>query len=323
MFNNDRGDYIEPTAQSYEDIEPITNDNDKKLQAEIQGNINYDEAGDRTLNINSRTWSGMQSGVVQNTPSTQSSSWLENIPSQYKEQATRWASQQGVIKITPIEQRQKFTYSTVAYIAEHQEQPKTQIFPIVDVQVTPHQINWEFYDTTEGRVGVSNAVEKHMSVEFDVYLSELVAMYWTFGGDNEYKYGLPTENNIKKRWWEAVQNNDYLNFEEDIESSREFIDFRNNFLQQHNGWICRFASHTFGVFQGVINDVQYNIGGGESFAKWHIKIEEAIFTNAYSPDGQKPSGTDDSKNKQNSQSTQNQTDSGDAPTEEEIPDTTG
>lgn len=323
---NDAGDYVETTATNYKDVQPISNDNDTKLQSEVSGNSTGNEAGDRALNIDSKTWGGMSSGAIApGHKSTQSSSWLENIPTAYREQANRWASQQGVIKVTPIEQRQKFTYSTVAYIADHQEEPKAQIFPITDVQVTPHQINWEFYDTTEGRVGISNAVEKHMSVEFDVYLSDLVAMYWTFGGDNEYSYGLPTEKNTKQRWWNAVENNTYLNFEDNIESTRMFTDFRNNFMQQHNGWVCRFASHTFGVFQGVINDVQYSIGAGESFAKWHIKIEEAIFTEAYSTDGTKPQSQDDSKDdsKNKNQSLSSQTDSGDAPTEEETPDTTG
>ena len=69
-----------------------------------------------------------------------------------------------MVKIIPVAQKQKFTYSTVAYIATKQEEPKTQVFPISDVSVIPHQITFDFYDTTEGRVGVANAVEKHMQV---------------------------------------------------------------------------------------------------------------------------------------------------------------
>lgn len=293
-MSNSEGTY--PTAQassSAEDVEPVSNSNDEELQNEVEGNTSG-EAGDRELNIDSTTWDGMESGAV-SYKSTQNPNWLETIPEQYRSAASKWADQKGVIKITPIEQRQKFTYATVAYIADKQEEPKTQIFPIVDVQDKPHQIKWDFYSSTEGRIGVSNAVEEHMSVEFDVYLSELIAMYWAFGGNDEYNYGLSTYEGMKKRWWDSVENGTYLDFEEDIESTKAFIDFRNTFLQQHSGWVCRFASHTFGVFQGVINDVSYNIGAGESFAKWHVVIEEAVFLNdAYSTTGQKPEATETS-----------------------------
>ena len=67
------------------------------------------------------------------------------------------------------------------------------------------------------------------------------------------------------------------------------MEFRSTFLQQHSGWVCRFTSHVFGVFQGVITDVSFDIQSGESFAKWHVKLEEAIFLEAYSTKGQKPS----------------------------------
>lgn len=288
---NSHGDdiYVEENQNNQYSGEPVTNDNDEELQQELKGNSSYDEAGDREIDINSSSWGGMQSGAVNDYESTQSSNWISTVPSKYRQQAITWASQKGMVKITPIKQKQKFTYTTIPYIAEHQEEPKAQIFPITDLQVIPHQITWDFYDTTEGRVGVSNAVEKHMVCEFDVYLTDLVASYWAFGDNDEYNYGIPSIPNLKKRWWNAVENNTYLNFEGDIESTKEFIDFRNNFLQQHSGWVCRFASHAFGVFYGVINDVSYNIGGGESFAKWHIKIEEAIFMEGmYSAEGKKP-----------------------------------
>ena len=78
----------------------------------------------------------MESGAIDpGHTSTQSSDWLSTIPSQYQSVAAKWAEQRGVIKITPVEQRQKFTYATIAYIADHQEEPKTQIFPIVDTPI--------------------------------------------------------------------------------------------------------------------------------------------------------------------------------------------
>lgn len=304
---NSQGTYSGATPSSSTDGEPVSNANDEELRAEVQGEASYDEAGDNEIH-DSETWGGMKSGAVQ-YKSTQNPKWMETIPAQYKSSAAKWASQRGVVKITPIEQRQKFTYSTVSYIASLQAEPKTQIFPVVDVQTSPHQIQWDYYDSSEGRVGVSNAKEMHMTVEFDVYLSELIAMYWAFGENDEYKYGMDTFLGTKKRWWNAVENDTYLNFEEDIEATKGFIDFRNSFLQQHNGWVCRFASHTFGVFQGVIDNVSYSIGGGESFAKWHVKLAEAVFL-YYSDTGQKQDATETSNG--------STTGSGDATTSEDV-----
>ncbi len=310
-MGNAKGNYtvVSPSEQS--EVEPVTNANDEELQQEMQGNPQYDEAGDRELNLDSSTWDGMKSGAIEpGYKSTQSQNWLETIPTAYRKKAAEWSSQRGVIKVTPIEQRQKFTYSTVAYIADKREEPKTQIFPMVDVNNDPHQITWDFYESTEGRVGVSNAVEKYQQCTFDVYLTELLATYWAFGEDGKYDYALPTYPNMKRRWWQAVENGTYLDFEADIEATKEFIDFRNTFLQQHLGWVCRFSSHTFGVFQGVISSVKYTIGAGESFAKWTIEIKEAVFLqDAYSTEGKKPEITT---------SDGNQTGSGDATNAEDI-----
>ena len=71
--------------------------------------------------------------------------------------------------------------------------------------------------------------------------------------------------------------------------------------------LCNFFSHTFGFFQGVITDVSYSINSGESFAKWHIKLEEAIFTENYSKSGQKPQAESktDSSSQENSEDAAN------------------
>ena len=44
----------------------------------------------------------------------------------------------------------------------------------------------------------------------------------------------------------------------------------------------------FGTFNGVFTEVKYDVSSGEQFAKWHIKVEEALFTTDTSPDGKKP-----------------------------------
>ena len=270
----------------WQSIEPISVETDEELQSALEGD--GEQQGDRELNLDSGEWTGMEDGAIKYN-STQDKNWLHTIPAEYRELANKWASQQGMIKVVPVQQKQKFTYSTVSYIASKQEEPKVQVFPICDVSVVPHQITFDFYDTTEGRIGVSNAVEKHMQVEFDVYLTDLLAQYWIFGENDEYVLGGTTMSNATKGFWDAVENGTYLDFEGDLEKTTGFSDFRATFLQQHSGWVCKFVSHIFGVFQGVITDVSYQIGSGESFAKWHIKIEEAIFTNnAYSTTGQKP-----------------------------------
>lgn len=276
------------TNYEWESYEPVTVQNDSDLLKALEGE-STDNQNSREIDVNSTTWDGMESGAIKGGyKSTQAANWYSNIPEQYKAIAERWGNQQSMLRIIPIEQRQKYTYSTVAYIANKTEEPKTQTFPICDVNIIPHQITFDFYDTTEGRVGVSNAVEKHMSVECDVYLTDLLAQYWIFGDDNNNVFGMSFFRNKKKEWRNAVENGTYLQFENDLENTPEFADFRNTFLQQHSGWVCKFISHTFGVFQGVITDVSYSINNGETFAKWHLKFEEAIFTNAYSATGQKP-----------------------------------
>ena len=292
--------------EDYKGIEPNTVESDEELQQELNGETTYDP-NNRDLDTNSTVWGGMESGAI-DYESTQDSDWLNTVPNEYKGIASKWADQQGMLKIVPVTQKQKFTYSTVAYIASKQEEPKTQIIPISDVTVVPHQITFDFYDTTEGRIGVSNAVEKHMQVECDVYLTDLLAQFWIFGDDNQYNIGGASMPDVKKQYWESIESNTYLDFEYDLEQTKEFIDFRNTFLQQHSGWVCKFISHVFGVFQGVITDVSYNIGSGESFAKWHIKLEEAVFTSEYQTTGKKPSETSDGS----------QTESGDASSQENV-----
>ena len=296
-------------SAGWQSIEPTTVESDEELQNALDGEETTQN--DNKLNLEGTTWEGMQSGAT-NRQSSQNQNWLDSIPEEYQSVANKWADQQGMIKIIPVQQKQKFTYSTVSYIAEKQEEPKTQVFPISDVSVIPHQITFDFYDTTEGRVGVSNAVEKHMQVEFDVFLTDLLAQYWIFGEDNQYNLGLSFLSNQKQAYWDAVEEGSYLSFENDLEQTKEFADFRATFLQQHSGWVCKFVSHIFGVFQGVITDVNYSVNSGESFAKWHIKLEEAIFTDAYQETGQKPSAESSETSQDSSQEA-----SGDATNQEQ------
>lgn len=287
----------------YSSVEPNTVGDDQELQDSMKGD-DIGNQDDTELDLDSSEWGGMQSGAVENE-STQDSNWFAGIPEEFKDRASAWANQQGMLKITPKLQRQKFTYSTVAYIANNDKEPKVQIFPISDVNVIPHQISFDFFDTTEGRIGVSNAVEKHMAVECDVYLTDLIYEYWNHGADGQNDFSrMDWSDKMKKLFWDAIEgesNKDYnqtLSSYTEIESTKEFADFRNTFLQQHTGWVCMFSSHTFGIFQGVLTDLSYDVASGETFAKWHLKFEEALFIqddegNGYSTTGVKQTASED------------------------------
>lgn len=240
---------------------------------------------------------GMEQGYVENTASAQEleqkalqgeSNWSNNIPSQYKSLANKWSGQQGVMKIIPVQQEQKFTISAVADIAKGLSDPQPQIVPISDVSVVPHQISFDFFDTTEGKFGISNATEKHMQLECDIYVSELVYFWWNHGtnGGTDFK-GLNDMNrlyNYMESLGTDYTSNNVAKFQ-NFEDTTEFIKFRTSFLTQFSGWQCKFISHTFGTFNGVFTEVKYDVSSGEQFAKWHVKIEEAIFTSDTSTDG--------------------------------------
>lgn len=243
---------------------------------------------------------GMKQGYVENTASAQEleqkalqgeSNWNKNVPTQYKSLANKWSGQQGVMKIIPVQQEQKFTISAVADIAKGVSAPQPQIVPISDVSVIPHQISFDFFDTTEGKFGISNATEKHMQLECDIYVSELVYFWWNHGtnGSADFK-GLNYMNQLYN-YMESLGTNYTSNNVakiQNFEDTTEFIKFRTSFLTQFSGWQCKFISHTFGTFNGVFTEVKYDVSSGEQFAKWHVKVEEAIFTSDTATDGKKP-----------------------------------
>lgn len=248
-------------------------------------------------------WSGaggMAQGYVDSTASAEElkqqalqgeSNWNKNIPTQYKNLANKWSGQQGVMKIIPVQQIQKFTLSVVADIAKGVSNPQPQIVPISDVSVVPHQISFDFFDTTEGKFGISNATEKHMQLECDIYVNELVYFWWNHGTNGSASFkGLDSMNKLYNYMESLGTNYTSSNVAkiQNFEDTTEFIKFRTSFLTQFSGWECKFISHTFGTFNGVFTEVKYDVSSGEQFAKWHIKVEEALFTTDTSPDGKKP-----------------------------------
>ena len=244
-----------------------------------------------------------------------------SVPSAYKSQFRQWANQQGVMKIVPHQQKQRFSYSNIAYIAEGLDAPVPQIVPIANVSYIPHQISFNFFDSSEGKIGVSNPVEKCASLEIDIYVSELVYFWWNHGykKDKVQTYTQTTHvdghgtkvdtgaemivgEELHSNWkglnylssregainslghdWDAhdLDKVNFLNFED----TTDFMDFRSSFLTQYSGWVCRFVSHAFPTFYGVITDVKYDISEGETWAKYHVKIEEAVFTLDYNAAG--------------------------------------
>lgn len=232
-----------------------------------------------------KDWSGlvdgMESDYKADTPST------INVDSLQK----TWQDMPSMMRITPKVQKQTYVATTISHIAEGLEEPAVETFPICDPQITPHQISFDFFDTTEGKIGVSNATEKHFTLECDVYVNDLIYMYWNHGSGSEADYSKTkmsgTIANDLNTLLETCEVSDSFDF---VYTS-EFYKFRRNFLQQHSGWVCTFTSSMFETFEGVITSISYDIGSGETDAKFHLKIEEAVFTDDYSTTGVKKEDT--------------------------------
>ena len=248
------------------------------------------------------------------------------------ERLKAWDRMGGMMKIEPIKRKQKYYRAEVAYIAQKLPYPQIQRVPISGVKITPHQISFDFFDTTEGKIGVSNATEKHMVVECDILVTEMIYFMWNHagtenqgqlygldgsgggGGMSGMRYFKQLDENVNKiieayqkgecpegtdfnkngeGWWNFMWSSlnvpwkGYNRVVQDFQQTQAFLDFRNSFLQQFNGWVCQFTSEVFGVFNGVITELSYEIEDGSLDAKWHLKIEEAIFTDDYSEDGTK------------------------------------
>lgn len=251
------------------------------------------------------------------------------------ERIKQWDRMGGMMKIEPITKKQKFQYTTVAYIANGLPEPQIQRVPISGVKITPHQISFDFFDTSEGKIGVSNASEKHMVLECDILVTDLIYFMWNHAGSSNaghlagfdgtggfgaytgmrfineqqravesmieamancngksaYDEGVFNKNGEGLMNWITSNLNPWNRRVNDFQETQAFIDFRNSFLQQFNGWICKFTSEVFGVFDGVITDISYEIEDGFLDAKWHLKVQEAIFTEDYSEDGKKAQNT--------------------------------
>lgn len=263
--------------------------------------------------------------------------------------------QGGIMKIEPVSLKQDFSYWTSAYIQEGLSYPQIQHVPVSNISIKPHQISFDFFDTSEGKIGISNATEKHMEVEGDIYVTELIYYYWdhynaqSTGKPGDHTTGLrsmtrnrqavdtimssirekgvdKTNRDIDKAIDQSRYDsqlsftgaNKYSNFGIDyitanFEETQQFIDFRNTFLLTFSGWVCKFTSQTFGSFYGVFTDISYNIDDGYSDAKWHFKIEEAIFTEDYTPDKNESGSGSNSTNPSQISANGSETDSGDVP----------
>lgn len=297
------------------------------------------DEGTNEGNENLSGWSmeDYSTGSEWGTPWSGGSDPLESMgDSDLYRSLVQWSNRPSTLKITPVALYQKVSRSEVAYwnggqLGDVESQsfpePNIQRIPISNVNVKPHQISFDFFDTTEGKIGVSNATEKYMELEFDVYVTELIYQYWdnytsesknhfsnvgsvkdfqhiqyiiesirTSGKNNrEIDRDLDYSQDDTQLSYTGVNNysrNGVNQIITDFEETQEFMDFRNTFLQCYTGWSCRFTSQAFGSFIGVFTDISYNFEDGYSAPKWHCKVEEAIFTEDYSITGKKD-GTSD------------------------------
>lgn len=203
----------------------------------------------------------------------------------------QWDNHNGMLKVIPTRQIQLMSYSTVTDILDKGDDPVTQIFPISNASVSPHQISFDYFNTSEGKLGVASAAEKHMVVECDVYYTDLVYYWWRQGGTlgrfgfHDWKKGLNlkpiefTKKQIGGKKNKKCSLSDFTTYTKDFEQTPEFAKMRDAFLTYFTGWECKFVTHVFPTFYGVITEIKYDISEGESFAKWHMKIEEALFLN--------------------------------------------
>src|SRR5574344_1051263 len=122
-----------------------------------------------------------------------------SMPEKYSKIWGKWSTQRGILKIKP---EMKFAYNTKATASDNKSsttedtttfetsvtylnndkstQPVTQTFPIEDVKITPHMTSFEFFDTSEGTVGIEKATYQHMVVEFQVTFSTLLLYYYNY-----------------------------------------------------------------------------------------------------------------------------------------------
>lgn len=155
-------------------------DQKKVTNNDLTGNTgdNFMEAG--AINNNAGKWQGSD-GYKALKLGGYLDDWLSDGKHGGSEEYKRlkdWDRQAGIMKIVPKQRVQKMSYSTQAYLLEGQPYPQIQRVPISNLKVTPHQVSFDFFDTTEGKIGVSNATEKHYIMEFDIYVFDLVYFMW-------------------------------------------------------------------------------------------------------------------------------------------------
>lgn len=215
-----------------------------------------------------------------------------SVPEKYSKIWGKWSTQRGILKVKP---EMKFAYNTKATASDNDSsttedtttfetsvtylnndkstQPVTQTFPIEDVKITPHMTSFEFFDTSEGTVGIEKATYQHMIVEFQVTFSTLLLYYYNYANyAKEYSGAsqwMGLSDLYKQKATDVIDN-------AELENRERFIRIRQRFLQEYSGWACTFTSNVFGVFQGVITDLKYNVDAGDTDGIYSIKIEEII-----------------------------------------------
>jgi hypothetical protein len=216
-----------------------------------------------------------------------------SVPEEYREIWNGWSQQHGMLKVKP---EVKFYYNTkvtgdqksdktdktidvtsVSYINNDKStQPVTQVFPIQNLNVTPHFTNFTFYEGGDGNnYGIQQATYQPMIVECDVTFSALLLYYYNYANYAKEYTGA-------SQWMglEAIKNADGhgMYYFDEAEKSEQFVNIRQRFLQEYSGWACTFSSTAFGTFQGVFTEIKYKIEEGDTDAVYSIKIEEVIIT---------------------------------------------
>ena len=78
-------------GEGWKSITPTTVEDDEELLAALNGDLG-EEQGDRSLNLDTGSWGGMESGAI-NYKSTQEEKWIDTVPKQYQSIASKWQKQ--------------------------------------------------------------------------------------------------------------------------------------------------------------------------------------------------------------------------------------
>lgn len=116
-----------------------------------------------------------------------------------------------------------------------------------DVNITPHSSDFEYFESYEGIIAIKKQLDKHVELKFKTIF---------------------TEQNVSTYKYDPTQPNDPETVRKD------FVELRQQFLDEVDGQVVVVASTMFKPFKGVVSARSYQIPGGETHAEFDIEVRE-------------------------------------------------